>query len=143
MELPLLSTVFQEPNLYNRPGAIIPGDVEGTVQIELGAEPRDSPIVRAYSDLKRHNLCDAEVRHFCNEARKQDNVDTKLFLTAKLWDVASSAPYGHRGDLRTLSAAILAHGGEARQQRESFLRLNESGKRAVIAFLRTLGRSTE
>jgi CxxC motif-containing protein (DUF1111 family) len=63
-----------------------------------------------------------------------------LFLTAKLWDVATSAPYGHRGDLRTLSQAILSHGGEARPQREAFLRLPDEDKRALIAFLRTLGR---
>jgi CxxC motif-containing protein (DUF1111 family) len=96
--------------------------------------------VRAYTDLKRHDLCDGEIRRLCNEERRQDNVPTELFLTAKLWDAASSAPYGHRGDLRTLSKAIVNHGGEARPQREAFLGLPESDKRAVIAFLCTLGR---
>ena len=130
-------SVFQEPNPFNRPGAITPDDIEGTVEIDLGKE---FITVRAYTDLKRHNLCDDEVNHFCNENHKQDNVDTGLFLTAKLWDLAVSAPYGHRGDLRTISGAILAHGGEAREQRLRFERLKDSEKKALIAFLLTLGR---
>jgi cytochrome c peroxidase len=141
--LPLDSSVFREPNPFNRPGTITPSDVMGTVNIDLSAGQPQPVIVRAYTDLKRHNLCDPEVGHFCNEVRKQDNVDTELFLTAKLWDAASSAPYGHRGDLRTLSTAILAHGGEARRERQSFLQLDDPSKRALIAFLQTLGRSPD
>jgi cytochrome c peroxidase len=139
--LPLSDLVFREPGPFNRPGAVIPRDVSGTVGVDLAAANGGGHAVKAYTDLKRHNLCDAEIRHFCNEERRQDNVATELFLTAKLWDAASSAPYGHRGDLRTLSAAIVNHGGEARPQREAFLALPENQKRAVIAFLRTLGRS--
>ncbi len=138
--LPLKHLVFREPNPYNRPGAITPVDVSGTVDIDLADVNGGSYDVSAYTDLKRHNLCDPEIRHFCNEERKQDNVATELFLTAKLWDAATSAPYGHRGDLRTLSQTILMHGGEARSQREGFLRLPDADKRALIAFLRTLGR---
>lgn len=136
--LPLEARAHREPNRYNRPGAVTPEDVtpiETPLVFGRGA-PR---VVAAYTDLKRHDLCDSEVHHFCNEYRKQDNVATELFLTAKLWDLALSAPYGHRGDLRTVSAVILAHGGEARSQREAFLELAERDKRAVIAFLLSLG----
>jgi len=138
--LPLSDLVFREPSPFNRPGSITPRDVSGTVDVDLTAANGGDHAVHAYTDLKRHNLCDAKIRHFCNEERRQDNVATELFLTAKLWDAATSAPYGHRGDLRTLSAAILNHGGEASRQREAFLALPENQKRAVIAFLRTLGR---
>jgi cytochrome c peroxidase len=138
--LPVASMVFQEPNEYNRPGAVTPEDVRGTVDINLRTGGGNEYFVEAYTDLKRHNLCDNEITHFGNEKHKQDNVDTRLFLTAKLWDVATSAPYGHRGDLRTVSKAILSHGGEARQQRERFLRLPNADKKALIAFLCTLGR---
>ena len=31
---------------------------------------------------------------------------TEEFLTRKLWDVGSSDPYGHRGDLTTMTEAI-------------------------------------
>ena len=66
-----------------------------------------------------------------------------MFLTAKLWDVGSSAPYGHRGDLRTISEVILNHGGEAGNQREKFMRLSDHEKRALIAFLQSLGREKQ
>ena len=133
------SSEFLEPNPYNRPGAISPDDVGGVVRIPVFHVDTVVHFVEAYSDLKRHNLCDDDVNHFCNELIKQDNVDPELFLTAKLWDSATSAPYGHRGDLRTLSEAILAHGGEARGQREAFLRLDDVEKRMLVEFLLTLG----
>jgi CxxC motif-containing protein (DUF1111 family) len=133
--LPIASTVFLEPNPYNRPGAIRPDDVRGVVRIPIQSAGQQGLYLEAYSDLKRHNLCDDEIRHFCNEKRKQDNVDLELFLTAKLWDMATSAPYGHRGDLTTLSETILAHGGEARKQRNAFLELPDDEKRKLIEFL--------
>jgi Di-haem oxidoreductase, putative peroxidase len=141
-KLPLTSTVFLEPNPYNRPGTVRPGDIGGVVSIDLQGATQ-GPYLEAYTDLKRHNLCDNEVRHFCNEERKQDNVDLELFLTAKLWDVSTSAPYGHRGDLTTLSETILAHGGEARKQREAFLELSDDDKRKLIEFLLSLGRAEQ
>jgi CxxC motif-containing protein (DUF1111 family) len=113
------------------------------VRIPIESAGQQGLYLEAYSDLKRHNLCDNEIRHFCNEKRKQDNVDVELFLTSKLWDVATSAPYGHRGDLATLSETILAHGGEARKQREAFLALPDDEKRELIAFLLSLGRSID
>jgi CxxC motif-containing protein (DUF1111 family) len=136
-QLAVADRVFREPGPFNRPGAITPRDVAGTVDVRLGATSHEVGVA-AYTDLKRHDICDAEINHFCNEHRRQDNVDARLFLTAKLWDAATSAPYGHRGDLRTLSQAIVSHGGEARRVRDAFLQLNDDDKRCVIAFLRTL-----
>ena len=74
-------------------------------------------IVRAYTDLKRHNLCDDPadpdpIRYFCNEQLAQGRPDqdgrpgTEFFLTRKLWDVGNTAPYGHRGDVSTIWEAI-------------------------------------
>jgi CxxC motif-containing protein (DUF1111 family) len=95
--------------------------------------------VALYSDFKRHRMCDAEVRQLCNERRRQDNVREDWFMTQKLWDLATSAPYCHRGDCGTVSEAILAHGGEARPAREAFLALPAGEKRALVEFLLTLG----
>jgi CxxC motif-containing protein (DUF1111 family) len=99
----------------------------------------DGAFVEMYSDLKRHSMCDEEVRHFCNEERRQDNVHPSLFMTPRLWDLATSAPYCHRGDCTTLTEAVLAHGGEARASREGFRRLPEEQQRVVVAFLMSLG----
>jgi hypothetical protein len=106
-------------------------------------------IVRAYTDLKRHNLCDPEtklgpIRFFCNErfAQGRPNQDGRpgeeFFLTRRLWDVGNSAPYGHRGDLTTITEAILVHGGEARASRDAFVAALEEEQFAIVKFLKTL-----
>jgi CxxC motif-containing protein (DUF1111 family) len=141
--LSLRSLRFDEPGPYNRPGTLAARDAPGIIQVKLASSRNGTNEVHAYTDLKRHNLCDGDIAHLCNERRKQDNVDVNLFLTAKLWDLASSAPYGHRGDLSTVSEAILAHGGEARSTRERFVALADDDKRSLIAFLLTLGREAE
>jgi hypothetical protein len=86
----------------------------------------------------RHNLCDAEVRHYCNELVVQAGIPTELFLTRKLWDAGNSGPYGHRGDLTTLTGAIAAHGGEARESRLAFDALPQGKRDEVIEFLKSL-----
>ncbi len=146
--LTLESRNFIEPNPFNRPGTATPADVSGSISIPIpaggigsGIEPTQDGKLRVwlFSDLKRHVICDGDDRFFCNEQRRQDNVPTDQFLTAKLWDAAESAPYGHRGDCDTLSEAILHHSGEAQDSRRRFQRLSDGEKRALIAFLLSLG----
>jgi CxxC motif-containing protein (DUF1111 family) len=59
-------------------------------------------------------------------------------MTAELWGIASTAPYGHRGDQLTLNEIIRAHGGEGRAARDAYLGLTEDERSQVIAFLKTL-----
>jgi CxxC motif-containing protein (DUF1111 family) len=59
-------------------------------------------------------------------------------MTRKLWDVGNSAPYGHRGDLTTITEAILVHGGEARDSRDRFAALPTADQAAVVEFLKSL-----
>lgn len=143
-ELVLNSAIFNEPNKYNRPGALTPQYTTNTIKYDLGAHlDRDQSgrfVVRAFTDLKRHNMCDEDIKFFCNEERRQDNVRVNFFVTQKLWDLATSAPYCHRGDCTTLTEAIMAHGGEGRASRDAFVSLPTGEKQALIAFLNTLGR---
>jgi hypothetical protein len=141
------SPVFSEPNPFNPPGNLRPEDVAHPITFDLtrdGPTPRlertpdGRAIVRAYTDLKRHVICDEQDPFFCNERRVQDGVPTDQFLTRKLWDVGSTAPYGHRGDLTTITEAILHHAGEARPQRERFVALPEEDQAAIVEFLKTL-----
>jgi HD-like signal output (HDOD) protein len=60
------------------------------------------------------------------------------FLTARLWDVGNSAPYGHRGDLGTIFEAITSHGGEASTSEAQYEALSASDQSSVVAFLKTL-----
>ncbi|WP_425563084.1 di-heme oxidoredictase family protein [Luteimonas vadosa] len=143
----LRSRLFTEPNPFNPPGNLRPEDVDRGHAFDLtrqGELPRleatrgGGAVVRAYTDLKRHDLCDDDIRHYCNERVKQAGIATELFLTRKLWDVGNSAPYGHRGDLTTLTDAILAHGGEARAVREAYRALPPGQQAAVVEFLKSL-----
>ncbi len=154
---------FTEPNPYNPPGNLQPGDGRRSFSFDLtseGERPRleraraGRAIVRAFTDLKRHNLCDEELNHFANELLPQGTLAGNApassftvspaprartdFLTRKLWDVGNTAPYGHRGDLTTMTEAIYYHGGEARAVRDAYFALPKDQRGAVIEFLRTL-----
>jgi hypothetical protein len=138
------------PGTYNETNQLYAFDMtkEGE-KPHLEKAPGGGAIIRPFTDLKRHNLCDdpndAEpIRFFCNEILAQGRPDqdnkpgTEFFLTRKLWDVGNSAPYGHRGDLTTITEAILYHGGEARGQRDEFTRLGVEDQASVVKFLKSL-----
>jgi cytochrome c peroxidase len=142
--LPLDDSLFREPNPYNRPGTLTPEDVGTEVPLPLPVADARAGVFRgtdgrlylaAFTDLKRHRICDNRDRFLCNEVLRQDNVPVDQFLTAKLWDLGSSAPYCHRGDCTTVSEAILHHAGEATASRHAFLRLPDRAKEELIAFL--------
>jgi len=84
------------------------------------------------------NECDELDPFFCNERVIQNGVPTNLFITRKLWDVGNTAPYGHRGDLTTITEAILHHAGEARPQRECFAALSNAQQNEIVEFLKQL-----
>jgi hypothetical protein len=145
--LTLNNRFFSEPNPFNPPGNLRPQDAPRPFSFDL---TRDIPkphleradngaaIVRAYTDLKRHVICDDQDPFFCNERLVQSGVPIAEFLTRKLWDAGNTAPYGHRGDLTTLTEAILHHSGEARPQRQRFAALGKDQQAEIIEFLKQL-----
>ena len=60
------------------------------------------------------------------------------FLTKRLWGAANEPPYFHHGKFTTLREAVLAHGGEALDNRVAFQSLPASEQDAVIEFLKSL-----
>ena len=162
-EMVLDTRYFVEPNPYNPPGTCA-GAADGCPEYafdmtkegegpRLEKGPHGTAIVRAYTDLKRHNLCDDPgpdaIRWFCNEqlAQGRPHQDgkpgTEFFLTRKLWDVGNTAPYGHRGDISTITEAILLHGGEARASRDAFASIPVDDQRALVTFLKSLRVQTD
>lgn len=138
---------FTEPNPYNPDGNLTPDETTAVFTFDMtayGQGPRPAKThegkinVRAFTDLKRHNLCDDDYNHFCNEQVVQAGVPTELFLTRKLWDVGSTAPFGHRGDLTTMTEAIHFHGGEARASRDQYFALSQQQQAEIIEFLKSL-----
>jgi len=158
-EMVLNSRDFVEPNPFNPPGTCASA-ADGCPDYSFdmtkdGDKPRlekgknGTAIVRAYTDLKRHSLCDAPgpgaIRWFCNEQLAQGRADaidgtpgTEFFLTRKLWDVGNTDPYGHRGDVTTITEAILLHGGEGRASRDAFAGSSVDDQKAIVSFLKTL-----
>lgn len=154
-EMRLRSADFVEPYSLNPSGTFANGEkpfVFGMTQAGEGPyleADGGGAIVRAYTDLKRHNLCDdpgnaSGIRFYCNEKLAQGRPGqdgrpgAEFFITRKLWDVGNSAPYGHRGDLTTITEAILAHGGEARAARDAFAGRPVEDQAVVVKFLKTL-----
>jgi hypothetical protein len=85
-----------------------------------------------FTDFKRHDLGpNFHERNF-------NGTITTHFLTAPLWGVGNTAPYGHDGRSINLREVILRHGGEAQEQQEAFAQLSEHRQEAVIRFLESL-----
>src|SRR6266404_329495 len=145
--LTLSTRLFSEPNPFNPAGNLRVQDVQHAYVFDL---TRDIPkprleqtgaggaIVRAFTDLKRHVICDDQDPFFRNERLIQNGVPVDQFITRKLWDVGNTAPYGHRGDLTTITEAVLHHAGEARPQRERFSALTKDQQAEIIEFLKQL-----
>jgi hypothetical protein len=145
--LPLDSLVFTDPSPFDGAGTLRAAEVDAPIALDLGALawaarlPRDAAgriLVPLFSDLKRHRMADAQVSALGNELLSQAFVGRDVFLTAELWGAGNTAPYGHRGDLTTLDAAIRAHGGDARAAREAYLAADAPRRTALIAFLKAL-----
>lgn len=145
-ELTLNSSLFTEPNPYNFEGNLQRETGRATVSINLAAsgegtaiEKRgDHYVVHAFTDFKRHDISDQRRPHLRNEIVFERSLPTELFITRPLWGVGDTAPYGHRGDLVTLSEIIVAHGGEAAESADRYEELAENERSAILSFLKSL-----
>jgi hypothetical protein len=85
-----------------------------------------------FTDLKRHDLGP----NFYE--REYGGTMCKEFLTAPLWGVGTSSPYGHDGRSINLNEVILRHGGEALRSAQIYEDLPEENRSAILAFLNSL-----
>jgi cytochrome c peroxidase len=145
--LPLKSLIFTDPAPYDMAGTLRASETGRSIAIDLAKMPfagllqkndKGEWLIPLFSDLKRHMMVDAQVNALGNELQAQRFVERDVFLTPRLWGVGSTAPYGHRGDFRSLDEIIRAHGGEARFARDAYLASDKTMRECVIAFLRSL-----
>ena len=145
--LALHSLVFDDPGPLDAAGTLRRSDSDKSAAYDLANSdwaktlPRRSDgaiMVPLFGDLKRHIIADAQVATLGNELLSQRFVERDEFITAELWGVASTSPYGHRGDMTTLDEIIKAHGGEARQSRDKYVALPDNQQQDIIAYLKTL-----
>ena len=141
--LRLNDPVFSEPNPFNPGGKLQVSEVEHPIIVDLTREgpsprlkrePDGSVLVPAFTDLKRHEMGDV----LNNEPLEQRGIPTDQWLTRKLWGFANEPPFLHHGRATLISEAIMAHGGEAQETRDSFAALSSDDQAAVIEFLKTL-----
>ncbi len=95
--------------------------------------------IHLYTDLLLHDMGEGLA-----DGRPDFEADGKEWRTAPLWGIGlfqavnGHAYYLHDGRARTLSEAIVWHGGEADGARERFLRLEARERAALIRFLESL-----
>ena len=142
-ELPLASSIFTEPSPFNPTGKLQLSEVSEPFAVDLTAEGLGSRLRRledgtvmvpAFTDLKRHDMG----AMLDNETLVVAGVPTNMWLTRKLWSVASEPPFLHHGRATLMSEAILAHGGEGQASRDAFAGLAQDDQAAVVEFLKTL-----
>lgn len=102
---------------------------------QFGYDPAPTGGVKVpmFSDLKRHDMGPglAETCEGCE-------IPNKEFITARLWGIADTAPYMHDGRATSLYDAINDHGGEAADERQTFLGMAQIDQIRLIEFLRQL-----
>jgi len=147
--LPLESLSFADPGPLDAAGTLRSKEsgtaINATYSLELldwaarlDKDDEGRWLIPVFGDLKRHVIADNQVDHLGNELLGQRFVERNEFMTAELWGVGSTAPYGHRGDLTTLADILTAHGGDARSSRDAWVALDDADKSDIIAFLKTL-----
>ena len=115
---------FYELDLTKPPAAFVRNDIGG-IKVPM------------FADLKRHDMGEEMAEDF-SLASAQTN---RVFITAKLWGVADTAPYMHDGRAFTLSEAIRMHdapGSEASSAARNFQNLDNREKNAVLDFMLSL-----
>lgn len=85
-----------------------------------------------FADFRRHDLGP----NF--HERKYDGTVETEFMTAPLWGVGSTPPYGHDGRSMTLNDVILRHGGEAQAARDAYAALGRLDRQDLLDFLNSL-----
>jgi mono/diheme cytochrome c family protein len=97
-------------------------------------QPKLQPflVTNIFTDFKRHDLGP----NFYE--RNYDGSMRREFMTAPLWGVGTTLPYGHDGRSINLEEVILRHGGEAQASRDAFARLPDAQQGFIIDFLNSL-----
>jgi len=143
--------IYTEPNPYNPPGNLRTGETK-TLFVDLSSEQLPAPRLRpnssgvvwveAYTDFKLHDICEPEDAEPLDMNQpvwsKKFKEGNRRFLTRRLWGAANMPNHFHNGMYTTMRRAILAHAGEAIEQRRAFEALTAHERDSLIEFLKTL-----
>ena len=114
----------------------VPRHVTGEV---AGFPELSNQIIWPYADLLLHDMGEGLA-----DGRREFDATGREWRTPPLWAlgwskrVAGHETYLHDGRARSLSEAILWHGGEAKAAQEAFLNLSRGERQALVSFLKSL-----
>lgn len=148
--------IYSEPGPFNVPGnlqrraaRLLEVDLTDAVlpapRLRPGRDGLSVVRVPAYTDFKLHDITDPadetateplDMNQPASSPRFLEG--NRRFLTRRLWGTANEPAYFHHGLITTLREAVLAHSGEAREQRRGFQALSEYDQEALLGFLETL-----
>ncbi len=146
---------YVEPNPYNPPGNLRPGDAPD-LAVNLNGNRLPPPRLKQsrstgitwvpiFTDFKLHDITsgpDDPNRETLNMHFPAGSAEffagNGRFLTKRLWGAANEPPYFHHGKYTTMREAILAHHGEAEGTRTAFEALTGYERDSIIEFLKTL-----
>ncbi|WP_082479951.1 MULTISPECIES: di-heme oxidoredictase family protein [unclassified Rhizobium] len=101
-------------------------------------------LIWPYSDLLLHDMGEGLSDEKADDAVGQEDALPGEWRTPPLWGIGLArtvdreAGFLHDGRARTLTEAILWHGGEAQAARDRFVSLDVADRRALLAFLESL-----
>jgi CxxC motif-containing protein (DUF1111 family) len=111
-------------------------------ELKTGAAPfvrAAEQVIRPYTDLLLHDMGEELA-----DGRPDYLAGSRDWRTAPLWGIGltatvnGNAHYLHDGRARTLTEAIVWHGGEALAARDTFIAMPRADREALLAFLRSL-----
>lgn len=148
--------IYSEPGPFNAPGNLQRAGAR-VIEVDLTDPALPSPRlmpsgpnadvvhVPAYTDFKLHDITDPSDEIWkepldINQPSSSPGFlqGNRKFLTRRLWGAANEPPYFHHGLFTTLREAVLAHSGEALEQRKAFQGLTAERQESLFAFLETL-----
>ena len=86
--------------------------------------------LQVYSDLLLHDMGPG-----LDDGFRQASAMGNEWRTAPLWRVSERGKFLHDGRAKTLTGAILAHGGQGQAAADAFKGLDAAGKQALLSFL--------
>lgn len=98
-----------------------------------------SQLIWPYSDFLLHDMGEALA-----DGQQVGEADGRQWRTQPLWGIGltqrvnGNSFYLHDGRARSLTEAILWHGGEAQKARDAFAALQKTDRQALLAFLESL-----
>ena len=121
-----LATAFRET---------LSGDWDGLVTIDCDGQHQPR-LIPAFTDFKRHDMGAA-----LTGRADEGGVARSVWMTRRLWGLASTSPYLHDGSAMTFDEAIARHGGDAAQAQRAYALLDEGERTSVRIFLASLARA--